>query len=614
MTKVIKLLDKYIFYAIIFLFPLFLLPIFPNYFETAKLLLLVSGVLLLSIVKIIGGLTSNSFKLSTSKIDIFIVIFSVIYIVSGLIASPNKFDAFFVPGTATFIVLSSLIYFFTTQLQEREKKDLEFVLVLSTLIAAGVQIASFVGLIQKNFSTFGNLITSFTYYIAILPVAFYKVFKKEKIAKNIFYGIASFIILVGTFVSFYQILPNKNNALKLPKLSTSWSIAIDTLKQSPLLGIGPANYLESYNKYRPITANSNDTWTSRFLVSSNTPLTILSEVGIIGLLAFLAIFYFSLRKLKLNNPIYVSLFIIFVISLILPLPVSAFPLMMLLFALNTMTHENVGNFSSKTPIIIISVPLAIIIAFISFFAFKYFYAEFTFSKVITEMSKGNGVKAYEEINKTININPYVDRYHLVSASIDIALAGSLAKIENLSEDDKKTLTQLIQQTVQEAKAAATLNPRSASSWENLGDVYNSVTSFAKDADAFAIQSYSQAIYLDPINPTLRIKLGGIYYAQGKFADAAKVFELAVVAKPDLANAHYNLAMAYKEDKQLEKAKEQMNLTLSLLGKDSKDFETAKKELEAIEGLTPPQSSPSPVIVPPIEIPATGIPTEVPATE
>ena len=194
------------------------------------------------------------------------------------------------------------------------------------------------------------------------------------------------------------------------------------------------------------------------------------------------------------------------------------------------------------------------------------------------------------------------------------MAGSLAKIENLSEDDKKTLTQLIQQTVQEAKAAATLNPRSASSWENLGDVYNSVTSFAKDADAFAIQSYSQAIYLDPINPTLRIKLGGIYYAQGKFADAAKVFELAVVAKPDLANAHYNLAMAYKEDKQLEKAKEQMNLTLSLLGKDSKDFETAKKELEAIEGLTPPQSSPSPVIVPPIEIPATGIPTEVPATE
>jgi tetratricopeptide (TPR) repeat protein len=604
MIKIIKLLDKYIFYAIVFLFPLFLLPIFSNYFETAKLLLLVSGILLLSIVKIIGGLTDNSFRLSTSKIDIFIVIFSVVYIVSGLVISPNRLDAFFVPGTATFVVLSSLVYFFTTQLSEKDKKGLEFVLILSTLIAAGVQVASFVGLIQKNFSTFGNLITSFTYYAAILPIAFYKVFKKEKIVKNIFFGIASFIILVGTFISLYQILPGKNSVLKLPKLSTSWSIAIDTLKQSPLLGIGPANYLESYNKYRPIAANSDDTWTARFLVSSDTPLTILSEVGIIGLLAFLAIFYFSLRKLKLNNPIYVSLLIIFIISLILPLPVSAFPLMMLLFALNTMTHENVGNFSSKTPIIIISVPLALLIAFVSFFAFKYFYAEYTFSKVITEMSKGNGVKAYEEINKTININPYVDRYHLVSASIDTALAGSLAKIEKLTDEDKTTLTQLIQQAVEEGKAAVTLNSRSASNWENLGDIYNSITSFAKDADSFAIQAYSQAIYLDPINPTLRIKLGGIYYAQGKFADAAKVFELAVVAKPDFANAHYNLAMAYKEDKQLDKAKEQMNLTLSLLGKDSQDFETAKKELETIEGLTPPQPSSAPVIEPPIEVPAT----------
>jgi hypothetical protein len=73
-------------------------------------------------------------------------------------------------------------------------------------------------------------------------------------------------------------------------------------------------------------------------------------------------------------------------------------------------------------------------------------------------------------------------------------------------------------------------------------------------------------------------------------------------------------MAYKEDKQLEKAKEQMNLTLSLIGKDTADYETAKKELEAIEGLTPPQPSPSPVIVPPIEVPDASIPTEVPTTE
>ena len=203
MIKAIKLLDKYIFCTIVFLFPLFLLPIFPNYFETAKLLLLVAGILILSTVKIIGALTSNNFRFYTSKIDILIVAFSVVYLISGLVASANKLEAFFVPGTATFVILSSLLYFFAIQLQEKERKSIEFVLVLSTLIASCVHIASFTGLMQKNFSTFGNLITPFAYFMAVLPIAFYKVFKKEKIVENIFYGIASFIILVSTFISFY---------------------------------------------------------------------------------------------------------------------------------------------------------------------------------------------------------------------------------------------------------------------------------------------------------------------------------------------------------------------------------------------------------------------------
>ena len=121
--------------------------------------------------------------------------------------------------------------------------------------------------------------------------------------------------------------------------------------------------------------------------------------------------------------------------------------------------------------------------------------------------------------------------------------------------------------------------------------------------------------MDPINPLLRIKLGGIYYADGKFEDAVKIFELAVLAKPDFANSHFNLAMAYKGNKQIEKAKEQLNITLTLVEKDSKDYELVKKELDTIdekventetnpvqtENLTPP-ATPSPTQEPQIEIP------------
>ena len=609
-NRILKILDKYILLVIVFLFPLFFLPIFPNYFDTAKLLLLVGGILFLSLIKIALGLTSNSFRLSTSKVDIFVVLFSVIYLISGLIASSNKLSAFFVPGPATFIIFASILYFFITQLDKKDKNDLKFVLILSTFLAACVHLVSFIGLMQKNFSTFGNIINSFVYYLAVLPIAIYEIFKKDKIYKNILFGIFGIVILISAYTSFYLLLPGKNPSFKLPKLSTSWSIAIDSLKISPLIGVGPANYLESYNKLRPITTNSEDGWASRFLVSSNTPLTIFSEVGIFGLIAFWGIFYITLKKAKFENPIYISLILILLASFVLPLPASIFPLIFLLVGLIAITHESIGNFNSKIPIFIISLPIAILVFTASFFSFIAFKGEYNFFKVIGKVNSGDGKSAYENIYKTIGINQYSERYHLAAASIDMALVNLIAKKENLTDEDKGTITKLIQQAIQEGKAAISLNPRSASNWENLGDIYRGIISFAAGADNFAIDSYSQAIFLDPINPNTRIKLGGVYFGQGKFAEAVRVFELAVLAKSDLANAHYNLAMAYKENKELDKAKEQMNITLSLVGKDSKDFELAKKELETIEGLTLPQPSPEPVIEPQIKLPSEAVPPEV----
>lgn len=601
-TKILKFINRYLFYTIVFLFPLFFLPIFPNYFETGKLLFLTSGLLLLAIIKIVGTLMENTFKLSTSKIDIFVVAFSVAYLVSGLVASPNKLASFFVPGAATFIILSCLLYFFATQLQQNERKDVEMVLVVSTLIAALAQIVSFSGLIQKNFSTFGNLLASLTYYIAVLPIAFHSIFKSTMPWKKMLFGAGSFIILIGVFISVYLALPGKDTSIILPKLSTTWSITIDSLRVSPLLGVGPSNYSESYNKFRPLESNLDDTWASTFLVSSNTPFTIFAEAGLIGLVTFFAIFYFSLRKLKLNSSVYVSLLAIFLMSLVMPLPLTVFPLILLLVALNTDTQTNLGHFTSRVPLMIATLPFTILIVFGGFYSFKAFWGEYNYFDVITQINKNDGIKAYDAINKTITINPYAARYHLAASSINMALANSLAQTKDLSDADKQTLTQLVQQAVQEAKAAVSLNPRSSGNWENLGDIYNNIISFAQDADTFAIQAYSQAIYLNPINPNLRIKLGGVYYGQKNYVEAVRSFELAAVAKTDYANAHYNLAMAYKENKQLDKAKEQMNITLSLVGRDSADYEAALKELQNLEGLVPPTTPAAPVIEPPIEVP------------
>ena len=139
--------------------------------------------------------------------------------------------------------------------------------------------------------------------------------------------------------------------------------------------------------------------------------------------------------------------------------------------------------------------------------------------------------------------------------------------------------------------------------------------FAKGADKFAIGSFNQAITLDPINPNLRVALGGVYYALGDFDKAIQTFEMAVLAKPDLANIHYNLSAAYREKGENQKAIDEMTTVLSLVAKDSPDYELAKAELENLEqkkvaeeeeiqeteNLTPPKENEE-ILEPTIDLP------------
>jgi len=181
---------------------------------------------------------------------------------------------------------------------------------------------------------------------------------------------------------------------------------------------------------------------------------------------------------------------------------------------------------------------------------------------------------------------------------------------------------LIQQAIREAKATVALNPLRAGNWEILARTYRSIMPLAVGADVFAAQTYAQAVALDPINPNTRISLGGIYYAVGEFETAVRVFELAVMAKRDLANAHYNLAFALEKTGDFARAIEHMTLVLSLVERDSEDYENARQVLENMQenqklqaevtkSLVPPLEAEEPIIQPPLELPEGSEPPEPP---
>jgi tetratricopeptide (TPR) repeat protein len=618
LIKILKIIDKYLLFGSIFLFPLFFLPVFNNPFETGKLLLLSITVILMAVIKIVKYFVDGGFEFKVGKLDFYVLLLTLTYILSTIFVSPNKYDSLFLPGATAFVVFSAILYFFTNQLNDKEKIVIENTLILSATTASIVQLLSLLNLVPKTFQIFGNLLSTLIFFAIIASVSIYKALKSTNLAHRTGYAVSSLIILAGLGLNIFTLLPGKETSLRLPSIKTGWSIAIDTIKQSPLLGFGPANYNEGFSKLRPIEFNNTPDWNNKFIVSSNNLFTILSEVGLLGLLFFIVILVKSINKDNKSNDVYYALVALSVISILLPIPAVTLPIIFVLISLNNSTHVSFGRFSSKLPIILLSFPLIAFIVLGLFYGYKSFYSEYLYGTALKAISANDGVKAYDALNKAITLNPYIDRYHNASAEINIAIATNLAKKEDITDQDKTTIAELIQQAIREGKAGVSVNPRKSSNWEKLGDIYSNISAFAKDANGFALESYNQAIFLDPINPILRIKLGGIYFADGKYAEAIKVFELAVLAKPDFANSHYNLAMAYKGNKEIDKAKAQIEAVLKLVDLDSNDYQIAKNELDSLnsvkapaetseevveaEELTPPPTEPEPAIEPQVQIP------------
>ncbi len=614
--KYLELIEKYILYTGLFLLPLLFLPFFESIFETSKLAVSLLIAILLLIIKVIKSVMRKSLEFNSSKFDLPVLIFMIVFLISGIFASPNRVDPFVFPGTATFAILAGLYYFFVNQLSKKDKDNIIFVILGSGFVVAVMQITAFVGLnkmipqlpeFMKSpiFTPFGNILSSILFLTALMPFLVEKVVNKKEIMDRILAGIVSLVFMISIASSVYLILPNKDTSVSILDYKTGWSIAIDSLKTTPLFGVGPGNYGQAFTKFKPVAFNERVNWDLRYIQGSGGLMTIFTEVGLLGIIITLFILAKSLAKKNLKEPLYVSFAILALGFSLLPLSPSFYVVVFLLLALNSDAKDGkLAFFIKRYAIGLFSVPVILSLLIAGYLFGSAFYGEFLFTKAVKEINKGQGQSAYELVNKAVSINRYSDRYHLLSAGINLAIADNIAKSggSELKDADKETISTLIQQAIAEGKAAVAVNPQKSSNWDALSGIYQTIIAFAKGADQFAIESLNQAITLEPTSPLLRIKLGGLYYSLGDYQSAIEVFKLAVLAKPNLANAHYNLAIAYRDNKQIDKAKEQMDIVLKLVEPNSEDYELSKKELEALN-ITPPEPTPAPVIDPQLELPA-----------
>lgn len=652
----IKLLEKFestVLLLILGLLPVFVVPNFPNIYLPGKSAFLVFGIAIILISKLIKINIRGTIDFSVGKFDLAVFILVLAYILSAIFVTPNKMEAFFAPGTVAFIAAGGLLYFIVNQ--EKYKNRLQHALIFGGVLVAIATLFTYAHIFTEltnlpqavraeSFNTAGGFVPQTIFLAMVLPLAFALSFISQKLQFKVLFVTATIFIVTGLGLSITKILPGKPDAPKLPNLTTSWIIAIDTFKVSPILGGGPANYVSSFTRFKPLAHNQTPEWNHKFTSARNFYLTVWTETGLIGLGALILIVTLVVRTLIqkpeiFKNASFISLSLALSLSLFFPLNVVTLATLLVLLALVTSTQKLhlpiipeipfVAQSTSKQyklPLIIVTLPVAIVIGFALFLQIKWLVAENYFASALAAASQKDGGKTtYDTVARAINQNPKVDRYRIYLSQVDIAIVNLTAKKKpnELTETDRKLISEAISEAITQAKAAVSLNPGRAENWEFLANTYRTIAPLTKGADDFAIQAYSQAIILDPVNPLLRISLGGIYYSKGDFEKAIESFKLAVAVKPDHANSHYNLSISYRENKQIDRAIEEMKTTLSLVKKDSADFKLAQAELTNLEArkkpvetetpteeLTVPEDT-TPIIKPPIELPEDAAPSATP---
>lgn len=606
MLKALKLVENFILYAILFLIPLIVLPLFPSAYITPKLLILTWGLGIILILKSIRIIAKGSLSFSTSSFDLPVLLFGLAFVLSMFTHSKTLLDSVFFPGTATLVLGSVVLYFAINQLGDA-KKNAKFPIIVSGVIVSFLSLLTVSGAMSKvtslpdfmksaNFSTLEGTLPTMIFLAVLLLLSIPSAVKEKDMGLKVLFGISSALLVFGAVISVYFSIPTSSKVSQYPNLVTSWVVAADSIKENPFFGSGPGNYLISFNRFRPLAFNSGDNWNIRYNSSGSFYLTLLTETGLIGVAAILLIIirYLYLIRDKKFTPEKMALGAMLILLLFLPASTGVVVLLFALLAMASKSRDNsldlVSESHSKAvsriPIFLVTIPVFLFVTVFFFFSGKMLTGEYVYRRALSAIVANDGRGAYELLQKAIILNPYVDRYRNTYSQVNLALANSIASQQDLTDDQKNTVSQLIQQSIAQGKVAVTLSPLKAANWEVLSSIYKNIIPLAKGADQFALQTMAQAIALDPINSNYRIALGGIYYQLKNYDAAIDTFKLAVATKPNLANARYNLAIAYRENGEIEKAIVEMNNVLSLVDKDSKDYELAQKELENLESQRP----------------------------
>lgn len=686
--KICDLVTKYSIYALVFLLPLLFLPWTSDVLDFNKQTLLVLFVSIAMFAWITKVLVSGKFSANLNKTHIAVLVLFLVYLVSTLF-SLDKYGSFWGWPRVTSESLLSLIglailYFLISNAFSKKEIILSvIILAVSSLLAAFVGVLQLFGIFLPfafakitSFNTIG-LVSSLGLFLAVfLPLFIILEIFTKKWLKIVFagaivitlaalvvinYPIVWWVVLVGMALvllfgmlkkalfdlrwlglpMFFLVLSLFFIILK-PQISvparpievflnqqSGFNIALQTVKDRPILGSGPGTFVFDFSKYKNPNFNQSVLWNIRFDGAGSKVLTVLATTGILGFIAFLAllatvVFYgvkFAMSKQdKKEDGIFevaaIGVFISFIALTIgyffsnsnLSLDFLYF---FLIAAFMGLSSENKKDYTlSASSFLTLGVTFVFTLFLIFGLGFlildgQRYIAEINYFRGQTALAEGDLDQGTSKVESAVSANPNSDVYLSELSQIYLSKVGGLINKKDLSDEDKKNIQVLINNSINAAKIATDVGPNNVSNWSIRGYIYQSLIGIISGAEDWAIISYDSAIKLEPFNPYYPTQKGIVHMkkasllAEDKASEknqlleqAREQFEKAVQLKSDYSPARFQIAMVYQaqgktteELQTLEEAKKSspndvgLAFQIGIVYYQQKDYQKAKTELE-----------------------------------
>jgi len=387
--------------------------------------------------------------------------------------------------------------------------------------------------------------------------------KNQKVKKYLAIAIVVFVVVVA-MIGFNRNQDwVKNNSvlnrisdisLKTDTIQTrlwSWESALQGIKEKPIFGWGPENFMFLHMKYfnsKHFTGLGSETIWDR---AHNMPLEILSTMGIVGLISYLSIFFFlfcflyrGLKNRKINKNVFGVLsatIIAYFVQNLFIFDTTANYLMFFLALgyinyLNSKEEENSSNtIITKVPsIVLTAILLALSLILIFAINIKASKANYACTRGIVAV-KSSAQESYNYYKKALEYNSSAGAYEIRHKFATFAI-----QVANAQRGNKKNIdTGLLHKAIEEVKKNTEKYPMDTTPYLYVGRMYILLIDEEPDtAGNLAEEFINKAINLNDKNPRIWYELGQAQISQQKYQESFNSFKRALDLNPNVSLSYW----------------------------------------------------------------------------